>query len=156
MGKMGLAFSMLLPVWLLLGAGSVSDERQAIRRAALDYAEGWYAGNAEQMERALHTDLAKRSVMPDSRAKNGSIEHMSALKLVQATRRRTAKPAPEKQRKDVVIFDVFGNTASVKLVMNDWIDYLHLARLGGQWKIVNVLWELTPEAKQKRGMPADP
>ena len=107
------------------------------------------------VEDSSSADLAKRSVMLDSRAKKGKIEHMSALRLVQATRRRTAKPAPEKQRKDVIIFDVFGNTASVKLVMNDWIDYLHVARLAGQWKIVNVLWELTPEAKQKRGIPAD-
>ncbi len=31
--------------------------------------------------------------------------------------------------------------------MNGWIDYLHVARINGQWKIVNVLWELKPENK---------
>src|SRR5688572_31146080 len=33
-----------------------------IRQAALDYIEGWYEGNAERMERALHPELAKRIV----------------------------------------------------------------------------------------------
>lgn len=32
----------------------------AIKQTALDYIEGWYEGNAERMERALHPDLAKR------------------------------------------------------------------------------------------------
>jgi hypothetical protein len=26
--------------------------------------------------------------------------------------------------------------------MRDWIDYMHLVRWNGAWKIVNVLWEL--------------
>jgi hypothetical protein len=30
-------------------------------------------------------------------------------------------------------------------VASDWIDYLQLAKWNGEWKIVNVLWELTPK-----------
>jgi hypothetical protein len=41
---------------------------------------------------------------------------------------------------------VYQNAASVKVVASDWIDYLHLARWNGTWKIVNVLWELEPES----------
>ncbi len=60
---------------------------------------------------------------------------------------RAGRPKPEKQQKDVTILDVYGNTACVKLEMNGWINYLHVARIDGQWKIVNVLWELKPENK---------
>ena len=35
-----------------------------------------------------------------------------------------------------------GNTAQVKTVMHDWIDYMQMARWNGEWKIVNVLWEM--------------
>jgi len=35
-------------------------DKAAIRQTALDYIEGWYEGNSERMERALHPDLAKR------------------------------------------------------------------------------------------------
>ena len=45
-------------------AASPEDEA-AIRAAALDYLEGWYAGDAARMERSLHPDLAKRIVRPD-------------------------------------------------------------------------------------------
>src|SRR4051812_14973787 len=34
----------------------------AIKATALDYIEGWYTGDAERMERALHPELAKRIV----------------------------------------------------------------------------------------------
>jgi hypothetical protein len=44
------------------------------------------------------------------------------------------------QQKDVTILDVFGNTASVRVVAADWIDYLHVAKFNGRWVIV--LWEL--------------
>jgi hypothetical protein len=38
-------------------------------------------------------------------------------------------------------------------VANDWVDYLHMTRLDGRWQIVNVLWELKPETKQRNGFP---
>jgi hypothetical protein len=34
--------------------------------------------------------------------------------------------------------------ASVRIDAGMWIDYLHVARWNGEWKIVNVLWEMAP------------
>ena len=104
-------------------------------------------GNAERMEKALHPELAKRIVRssPEGRSR---LDHMGAMALVQGTRRGGGQETPkEKQQKEVVILDVFENAASVKAVMADWIDYLHVAKFNGRWVIVNVLWELKPRAK---------
>ena len=38
----------------------VDAERAAIVATVLDYFEGWFDGDAERMERALHQELAKR------------------------------------------------------------------------------------------------
>ena len=132
------------------------SEEAAIKKTALDYGQGWYEGNAERMERALHPDLAKRVLVPDPRSGKGKIDHMSALSLIQATRKGGGTKTPtDKRRTDVIILDVAGNAASVKLVMHDWIDYMHMSKIGGQWVIVNVLWEFSPEAKKKYGMPEE-
>jgi hypothetical protein len=143
-------FSLLL-VFLFSLAGysqtAASDaDKAAITATALDYIEGWYAGDAERMERALHPDLAKRIVMTkDGRS---MLQQMSAMGLVQGTRKGFGKNTPkEKQQKDVTILDIFENAASIKVVASDWIDYLHVARFNGKWVIVNVLWELKPQAK---------
>ncbi|MBI1756647.1 MAG: nuclear transport factor 2 family protein [Fimbriimonas ginsengisoli] len=97
------------------------------------------------MERALHPDLAKRIVVVNPANGRNRLDHMSAMALVQGTRRMSAHPVPkDKQQKDVIILDVFGNAACVKIVANTWIDYLHEAKFEGHWVIVNVLWELKP------------
>ena len=127
---------------------TLSDQdRDAIKTTALDYIEGWYEGNSERMERALHPELAKRIVRTNQDGKS-RLDQMSAMSLVQGTRRGGGKnPPKEKQQKDVSILDVFENAASVKIVALDWIDYLHMAKFHGRWVIVNVLWELKPEKK---------
>ena len=117
-------------------------DREAIKQTALDYIEGWYEGNAERMERALHPDLAKRIVMTNPQGRS-MLQQMSAMGLVQGVKRGGGKDTPkEKQLKEVTILDVFNNAASVKVVASDWIDYLHVAKFNGRWVIVNVLWEL--------------
>lgn len=127
---------------------TVSDaDKAAITATALDYIEGWYEGNTERMERALHPDLAKRIVRTNPQGQS-QLMQMSAMGLVQGVKRGGGKNTPkEKQQKDVTILDVYGNTASVKIVASDWIDYLHVAKFNGRWVIVNVLWEMKPEAK---------
>jgi hypothetical protein len=120
----------------------------AIKQTALDYIEGWYEGNAERMERALHPELAKRIVRTDQKSGRSGLGQMGAMSLVQGTRNGGGKNTPkERQQKDVTILDVFENAASVKVVASDWIDYLHMAKWNGRWVIVNVLWELKPEKK---------
>lgn len=122
-------------------------DREAIKATSLDYIEGWYEGNAERMERALHPDLAKRIVRTNDRGQS-MLGQMSAMSLVQGVRNGGGKNTPkEKQQKDVTILDLFGNAASVKVIASDWIDYLHIAKSNGRWVIVNVLWEMKPSTK---------
>jgi hypothetical protein len=128
-------------------SASAADQA-AIKQTALDYIEGWYEGNAERMEHALHPDLAKRIVRTDAKSGRSRLEQMSAMGLVLGVRAGYGKNTPkEKQQKDVTILDVYENAASVKVIASDWIDYLHIAKFNGRWVIVNVLWELKPEKK---------
>jgi hypothetical protein len=143
----------LLLVMLLLALGSKAraqsaSDAVAIKQTALDYIEGWYEGNAERMERALHPELAKRIVRTDAKSGRSGLGQMSAMSLVQGTKSGGVRNTPkEKQQKDVTILDVFENAASVKVVASDWVDYLHMAKWNGRWVIVNVLWELKPKEK---------
>ena len=142
---MTLRYGLLLA--LLASPASVhaqtSADSSSIRSAALDYVEGWYEGNPERMGRALHPELVKRIVASDTATKRSVLENMGASALVNGTRHGWGKETPkDRQQKDVTILDIFGNAASVKAVMADWIDYLHIAKVDGRWVIVNVLWEL--------------
>ena len=117
----------------------------AIRATVLDYVDGWYTGDGERMRRALHPDLAKRISQRDQEGA-WRLDSMTADQLVAGTARGGGTRTPEERRqRDVAILDIFGNVASVRATMLEWIDYMHLARVDGRWQIVNVLWELKPE-----------
>lgn len=126
-----------------------TPDAELIKQTALDYIEGWYEGNAERMERALHPELAKRIVRTDPKGRS-SLGAMGAMQLVQYTRSEGGKNTPkDKQQKDVTVLDIFGGAASAKIVASEWIDYLHLAKFNGRWVIVNVLWEMKPKEAPK-------
>jgi len=137
------AFALALAAPRLMLAQAAADSA-AIRVAALDYIEGWYEGNGERMERALHPELAKRIVNTNPNGRN-SLGQQGAMTLVNNTKSGGGKTTPmEQRRKDVRILDIFGNTASVRIDAATWVDYLHVAKWNGRWVIVNVLWELRP------------
>ncbi|MGD2111321.1 MAG: nuclear transport factor 2 family protein, partial [Phycisphaerae bacterium] len=103
-------------VIIFAGSETSTSEAEAIKKTALDYGQGWYEGNAERMEEALHPDLAKRVLTVNPRSGKGMVDHMSAMSLVQATRKGYGVKTPtDKRRTDITILDVYGNAACVKL-----------------------------------------
>jgi hypothetical protein len=118
------------------------DENKLIELAIRDYIDGWYDGDAERMARALHPDLTKRRVvaLPDGAEVLNSV---SADAMVAYTRMGAGKKSKkEGQVNEVIILDVSPQTATAKSISHEFIDYIHLAKIDGKWRIVNVLWEL--------------
>src|SRR5215207_10240209 len=150
MKKLFLLFSLTLLLAPAAAFAQSDPERDAIKRTALNYAEGWYEGNADKMESALHPDLAKRIVRNNDRGQSG-LGQMSAMSLVQGTRSGSGKQTPAaEQQKDVTILDMIGGAATVKLEMRDWVDYMHVGKFNGKWVIINVLWELKPKKPEEK------
>lgn len=113
------------------------EDTEAILQAALDYVEGWYYGNADRMEQALHAKLAKRRVTP-----TGEVWEVNKEWMVEATGNgRGCIDEPARGRKDVTILDGTATMCSVKIVSEKFVDYLHLAKDTDGWAIVNVLWD---------------
>ena len=136
--------SILVLMFAAAGLAQTDADREAIKRTSLNYAEGWYEGDAAKMESALSPDLAKRIVRTNAQGQSG-LGQMTAMSLVQGTRGGSGKDTPKaQQQKDVTILDMFGSAATVKLEMRDWIDYMHVGKMNGRWVIINVLWETKP------------
>lgn len=141
--------TILIAALLLVSLKARASDADEIKAACLDYIEGYYTADGARMERALHPDLAKRIVVKDDKG-HYKLGQMSAMTLVLATRDGGGKDIPRaEQQKDVTVLDIYENAASAKIVASSWIDYLHLAKWKGQWKIVNVLWELKPAPAKK-------
>ncbi|MBP7401057.1 MAG: nuclear transport factor 2 family protein [Clostridia bacterium] len=108
-----------------------------IEQAVLDYIEGWYAAEGQRMDRAIHAKLAKRRISPEGEVRDTTRDWM--VDAAQSGRGRIEYP--EKGCKDITILDATDTMASVKLVSEVFVDYIHLAKVQGRWVIVNVLWD---------------
>ena len=146
----GLVLAVAIAALVPAGAAraQTAADSAGIRAAALDYIEGWYAGNADRMTAALHPQLAKRIVQTGPNGQS-TLGDMTAETLIGYTRNGGGRRTPvARQRKDVRILDIFQGAASVRVDAADWVDYLQLGRWNGEWKIINVLWEERPRAAQ--------
>jgi Putative lumazine-binding len=112
------------------------SERAAIVQTVLDYFEGWFEGDAERMERALHPALAKRGPELRTATKDEMVRWTAEGKG------KAKDPGPGR-RIDVTVVDLYGNIASAVVDSDVYHEYLHLIRTGEGWKIVNALWQST-------------
>ena len=130
----------------LLTAYATADkeqDRKAVEETALDYIEGWYEGNVDRMERCLHPDLQKREIRRLSQTGRNQLEIHSSSTLIEGTRLGRGKRIPvEKRNIQITVFDIFKNIASVKVTSVLSTEYLHIVKYNGEWKVLNVLWEM--------------
>jgi len=121
-----------------------ADDVEAITAVARDYIEGWLDGDELRMRRCLHPDLVKRTIQYDPTSGDWSLGRPAdAEMMVGWTRDGEGRTTVAEERAfEIVVEDVFRHIASVKVLSHPYMDYLHVAKLGDEWLIVNVLWEL--------------
>lgn len=113
---------------------------EQITRAALDYVEGWFDGDAERMRRALHPELAKRSLETGD-ASDEHLETLTADQMIGWTAEgQGRKRDPGERRIAITVDHVDDRIATATCVCALYVDYLQLARTSAGWQIVNVLW----------------
>ena len=133
----------------------IAKEKTAIKQAALDYFEGWYEANTDRMNKALHKELVKRVFLGDPESEDIQFIHLDKAKMLEATQKGGGKRIPaEKRQIKVKILDIYHNIASVRIESFEYVDYCHLAKTGGEWKIVNVLW--SPHLIEREAAQIDP
>ena len=136
---------------LLSLAGSVAagpaEERAAVERAVLDYVEGIYEIKPELIERSVHPELVKFGFARRSPDEDWRRIPMTYEQLVELAGRyyKEQGGAPADAPKKVEILDVLNKTAAAKLTASWGVDYFHLAKYDGKWKIVQVLWQSLDE-----------
>ena len=123
---------------------SNSNDHSDIKRAALNYLEGFYEGDVEKIKKSIHPDLSKYGYSKDDESKAYKGHPMSyerALEFAREVSENAEWAAPEDAIKKVEILDVQDKIACVKLTAYWGIDYLLLAKHNGNWMIMKVIWQ---------------
>ncbi|MFK7050890.1 Putative lumazine-binding protein [Flavobacterium columnare] len=136
----------LLPFLFFIFSKSFAQTKQDsldIKRVALDYIESQHNPNPIQMGNALHPRMVKRTFWKDKSTGKDFLRETTteSMILIAESYNKNGNQFPKKPKKEVVFLDVSNRTASIKLIADEWIDYMHIVKLNGKWILVNVLWQ---------------
>ncbi|TQV78189.1 nuclear transport factor 2 family protein [Exilibacterium tricleocarpae] len=140
-------FRILLLVFSVVNSPVVvadgSRDVEFIERAVLDYIEAQHKVKPELIVRGLDKKLVKRTYWLDKEGSEFILEtnYGDMVKLAGSYNKDGTK-FPKNPRVEISILDIDKRTASVKLTVDDWIDYMHLYKnKDSEWKVINVLWQ---------------
>lgn len=120
-----------------------SKDSLAIKKVALAYLESQHKVKPSLFEKAVHPRLVKRTFWKNKQTNKEYLRETfkDAMLIVAETYNSKGDKFSSSPKKEVVILDIFNKTASVKLIADDWVDYMHIVKLNNKWQIVNVLWQ---------------
>ncbi|WP_231465229.1 nuclear transport factor 2 family protein [Pedobacter sp. Leaf132] len=126
-----------------IASSQTKQDTLSIKQAAFDYIESQHQPNPSRMERALHPRMVKRTFWKDKATNKDYVRETSTESMILLAESYNVKgdKFPAKPKKEIKLLDVSERTASLKLIADEWIDYMHLVKLNGAWKIINVLWQ---------------
>ncbi|HEY1936602.1 MAG TPA: nuclear transport factor 2 family protein [Candidatus Angelobacter sp.] len=130
---------------MLAEAGNLpTAPNTTITTVARNYMDAYYTADVPRMQRVLHPEFHKRSL----RTVNGQLEitEDSVQSMLDGVRAGTGKDIPPSERvRKIEVLDVYKNAASVKVVTDRWIDYMHLTKLNGDWRVLDVVLQYTKQ-----------
>jgi hypothetical protein len=148
--KYSIFFFALLVITIKCSAQTKQDSLE-IKQAVLNYIESQHKPNPKQMEQALHPRMVKRTFWKDKETGKDYVRETSTESMVILAESYNKKndKFPAVPKKEVKFLDISDKTASVKLIADEWIDYMHIVKLNGAWKIINVLWQYNDSERHK-------
>ena len=128
------------------GAGAQSHaDKEGVRRAVLDYVEGFYEGDTLKLQRSIRPEVYKYGFWIPRGSTGYSGEKMPWPEFLEYANRvrQDNRQAPPTAPKEIVVYEAQDQTASAKLTATWGTDYLLLGKFDGKWMITHVLWQTT-------------
>ncbi len=119
---------------------SAQSEEAGVIVAAMNYMEGALTADADRMARGIHPELTKVVVSTNRDTGRQSLSYNTSTTLVEFVRGAAGRFDDVDRNIEVTVFDIGHDIAAARAVGEPWYDYLLLAKMHGEWRIVNVLW----------------
>ncbi|MCI0425123.1 MAG: nuclear transport factor 2 family protein [Actinobacteria bacterium] len=115
--------------------GVSQEDIESIRRAALDYLEGYVSADAPRHLGAYHPEAIKRRYTV----------HDEVFGITTISPQTMSDDAALQTPRDVGDFEilidgVYHDIATVRVYSQWWVDFLHVVKARGSWKLFHVTW----------------
>ena len=121
-----------------------TSDKEGVKKACMNYIEGFYEGNASKLEASLQPTLNKFGFWKNKDTNvYEQVPHMSydqALAYAKGVLDKKEFPKPDAPR-EVLVLDIGNSIAAAKVTAWWGIDYILLSKRGDKWMIEQVLWE---------------
>ena len=113
----------------------------AIEETLMNYYEGMFDGDAERVRRSLHPEMIQRGIAKWSKTNDYFFPGVLVSNLVEDTRAGVTKRPKDTRMIDVNILDVSRRSAVARVETTTCIDYVNLAKIDDEWKIMLIFFE---------------
>ena len=127
-------------------SAQTAADRDGVKRAAMDYIEGFYEGDTAKLVRSITPQVFKYGFDRPTDRQKYTGEVMTWAEILGYARDFKAKgrKTPATAAREVTVLDVQDQTAAAKVTAWWGTDYLLLGKFDGRWKISHVLWQSPP------------
>jgi len=115
--------------------GVSESDIESIRQVALDYLEGYVSGDAERHLRSYHSEAIKRRYTVGTDGVVGVITLSPQTMADDA-----ALQTPQHVEAEIIVDAVYDDIASVRVYSPWWVDFVHVVKARGEWKLFHVTW----------------
>jgi hypothetical protein len=113
-----------------------------IKEISLGYLVALQELKPDLMKQVMHPQLAKRTIGFDRETKKEIVRETTYQQMLDfaVDWNKSGTKFPFNPNNQATILDVYNRIANVKLVSDNWVEYLHLIKTNGEWKIINLIW----------------
>jgi hypothetical protein len=122
------------------------NDTDAIKQAVQNYARAIYEVDPKLIDKSVHPRLQKVGYAPKNEGDGYREMWMTFDELKELTRHwnKDGHMDAATAKLEVKILDQLDKTAVVRLDAEWGIDFIHLAKEGDKWMIMNVIWQTYP------------
>ena len=122
---------------------ATKEDSLEIKRKSIGYIKSLQNLNPLLMDSVLDSIFTKVTIGYNPLKRSEIIKETTREQMIEfATNwNRSGQKFPLKPVENVTILDVYNQIATVKLVSDNWVEYLQLIKTNGKWSITNMIWQ---------------
>lgn len=126
-----------------LAPKAAREDSIEIKRISLGYLIALQDLKPNLMTEVMNDSLNKITIGWDRSTKKEVAQATSKEQMIEfaTSWNKSNTKFPLKPNNQITILDIYNRIANVKLVSDNWVEYLQLIKLDGKWSIINLIWQ---------------
>lgn len=120
-----------------------SKDSLEIKKQSLGYLMALQKLKPKLMEAVLNDSLNKITIDYDRERKEQYGRATTKKQMIEfaSSWNKSGTKFPLNPKYEIKILDIYNRIASVKLISDNWVEYLQLIKLDNEWEIMNIIWQ---------------